>query len=155
MHQQNLFKETGMEKNITHPPAILVDMDGTLCHRDGFTDRDPHDWSRASEDGLDLVVSDIVQRFSADHTIIIFTARPAASELICRNWLKRHKVPFDHIFTRKDNDFREDSIVKWEMFQDHVEDHWSVQFVMDDRQRVVDMWRSKGLKCLQVAPGDF
>ncbi len=41
------------------------------------------------------------------------------------------------------------------MFQDHVEDHWSVQFVMDDRQRVVDMWRSKGLKCLQVAPGDF
>ena len=134
MHQQNLFKETGMEKIITHPPAILVDMDGTLCHRDGFTDRDPHDWSRASEDGLDLVVSDIIQRFSADHTIIIFTARPASSELICRNWLKRHKVPFDHIFTRKDKDFREDSIVKWEMFQDHVEDHWSVQFIMDDRQ---------------------
>ena len=28
-------------------PAILVDMDGTLCIREGFSDRDPYDWSKA------------------------------------------------------------------------------------------------------------
>jgi len=27
--------------------------------------------------------------------------------------------------------------------------------VFDDRQKVVDMWRSKGVACFQVAPGDF
>ena len=27
--------------------------------------------------------------------------------------------------------------------------------VFDDRQKVVDMWRSHGLTCMQVAPGDF
>ena len=27
--------------------------------------------------------------------------------------------------------------------------------VFDDRQRVVDMWRSEGIPCFQVAPGDF
>jgi len=158
MDQQELFKRFDMgstEIQGVHPPAILVDMDGTLCHREGFTDRDPYDWSRASEDGLDPIVGDIVHRFSADHTVIIFTARPASAELICRSWLKRHRVPFDHIFTRADKDNREDSIVKWEMYEEFVQPFWSVQFILDDRQRVVDMWREKGLKCLQVAPGDF
>lgn len=153
MTQTELFKHT--DGAVPTQSAILVDMDGTLCHREGFTDRGPHDWDRSGEDGLDHTVADIVQRFSADHTIIIFTARPAASELICRRWLKENGVPFDHIFTRKDGDFREDSIVKWEMFQENVEGFWQVQFVLDDRQRVVDMWRAKGLKCLQVASGDF
>ena len=27
--------------------------------------------------------------------------------------------------------------------------------VFDDRQKVVDMWRSIGVTCLQVAAGDF
>ena len=27
--------------------------------------------------------------------------------------------------------------------------------VFDDRQQVVDMWRSNGLTCFQVADGDF
>ncbi|WGN90708.1 PseT-like polynucleotide kinase phosphatase [Burkholderia phage vB_BglM_WTB] len=27
--------------------------------------------------------------------------------------------------------------------------------VFDDRQKVVDMWRSEGVPCFQVAPGDF
>jgi hypothetical protein len=26
---------------------------------------------------------------------------------------------------------------------------------VDDRQKVVDMWRAEGLTCFQVAPGDF
>ena len=61
-------------------PAILVDMDGTLSIREGFSDRDPYDWSKAGEDGVCPVVSDIVHRFSADHTIIILTARPRSAE---------------------------------------------------------------------------
>ena len=30
-----------------------------------------------------------------------------------------------------------------------------VLMCVDDRQKVVDMWRSEGLTCFQVAPGDF
>ena len=71
MTQAELFKAEA--HSMPSQSAILVDMDGTLCHREGFTDRDPYDWKRAGEDGLDLVVADIVRRFSADHTIIIFT----------------------------------------------------------------------------------
>jgi hypothetical protein len=31
----------------------------------------------------------------------------------------------------------------------------NVAMVFDDRQQVVDMWRSNGLTCFQVADGDF
>jgi len=27
--------------------------------------------------------------------------------------------------------------------------------VFDDRNSVVDMWRENGVRCMQVAPGDF
>ena len=27
--------------------------------------------------------------------------------------------------------------------------------VFEDRKRVADMWRSKGIRCCQVAPGDY
>jgi hypothetical protein len=30
-----------------------------------------------------------------------------------------------------------------------------VFMTVDDRQKVVDMWRDLGLTCFQVAPGDF
>ena len=32
---------------------------------------------------------------------------------------------------------------------------YSASIVLDDRKQVVDMWRSLGLTCLQVADGDF
>jgi hypothetical protein len=36
-----------------------------------------------------------------------------------------------------------------------VRDNFDVQFVLDDRDQVVEMWRAMGLTCLQVAPGNF
>jgi len=30
-----------------------------------------------------------------------------------------------------------------------------VKFVVEDRKRVVEMWRREGYTCLQVAPGNF
>ena len=32
---------------------------------------------------------------------------------------------------------------------------WNPELVFDDRTSVVDMWREKGLRAVQVAPGDF
>jgi hypothetical protein len=52
-----------------------------------------------------------------------------------------HKLP----------DFR----VKYDLFSEYIRDKYSVKFVLDDRQQVVDMWRRLGLKCLQVQAGDF
>ena len=57
---------------------------------------------------------------------------------------------------RLTGDFRKDSIVKREIYETHVQDNYFIEFVIDDRQQVVDMWRNEcKLPCLQVAPGNF
>jgi hypothetical protein len=50
--------------------------------------------------------------------------------------------------------FKPDEILKKQMLDDHV-DIDDVFCVVDDRQKVVDMWREIGLTCFQVAPGNF
>ena len=47
-----------------------------------------------------------------------------------------------------------DEILKKAMLDTFV-DIDDVFMTVDDRQKVVDMWRENGLTCFQVAPGDF
>ena len=56
---------------------------------------------------------------------------------------------------RAEGDNRKDAIVKMELFNKYIRHHYNVRRVYDDRQQVVDMWRSLGLTVLQVAPGQF
>ena len=56
---------------------------------------------------------------------------------------------------RPENDNRQDSIVKREIFEQYIKGVYDIEFVLDDRNQVVEMWRSLGLKCLQVQEGDF
>ena len=58
-------------------------------------------------------------------------------------------------FMRTTGDRRDDAIVKLELFDQHVREHYDVRYVLDDRNRVVHAWRSIGLTVLQVADGDF
>ena len=60
-----------------------------------------------------------------------------------------------HLFMRASGDTRKDEIVKLELFDAHVRGKYDVRLVLDDRDRVVRMWRSIGLTCLQVADGEF
>jgi len=48
-----------------------------------------------------------------------------------------------------------DAIIKKRLFDENIRDDYDVRFVLDDRNRVVDMWREIGLTCLQVDYGDF
>ena len=45
--------------------------------------------------------------------------------------------------------------MKEEIYQQHIAGQYNVKFVLDDRQQVVDMWRSLGLTVFQVDEGDF
>jgi hypothetical protein len=55
---------------------------------------------------------------------------------------------------REDKDNRSDAIIKQEIFENNFNKE-DILCVIDDRQRVVDMWRSLGLVCLQVDHGNF
>jgi hypothetical protein len=59
------------------------------------------------------------------------------------------------LMMRKTGDKRKYSIVKKEIFNEHIKGKYCVDFVLDDRNQVVEMWRKLGLVCLQVAEGNF
>ena len=55
----------------------------------------------------------------------------------------------------KTMNFVPDEVLKKQMLDDAPFDIDDVYLVVDDRQKVVDMWRNLGLTVFQVAPGNF
>jgi predicted kinase/cellobiose-specific phosphotransferase system component IIB len=142
------------------PHCLIVDIDGTLAHMDG---RSPYDYSRVHEDIVDERVREVVWRYAQrdimeeipNTYIIIVSGRTDDCKSETTKWLKDNQIPFDELHMRKSGDMRNDSIVKYEIYEEHIKPRFNVRFVLDDRDRVVKMWRQNGLKVLQVAEGDF
>jgi len=142
-----------LEQDETKPKAIIVDLDGTLAHMSG---RSPFEWHRVGEDSCDETVAEIVRLHNdVGYKILIVSGRDSVCKDISEKWLDDNNIPNDFIFMRPEGDSRKDSIIKLELFNNYIRGNWNVKFVLDDRRQVVDVWRDLGLKCLQVAEGDF
>lgn len=140
--------------------AIIVDLDGTLYntdHRQHLVDAKK--WKEFYEAMADDTVNEwcanLIHGFRIDYTVILVTGRPAEYDGITRNCLMDDAVYFDKLLMRPTGDYRQDAVVKAEIYKDRIEPYYDVLFCVDDRQQVVDMWRSLGLVCLQCAKGDF
>jgi predicted kinase len=135
------------------PRAIIVDIDGTLAHKG---DRNPFDYKNVDKDAVDEVVMEIVNQFyGLNYHVIIVSGREDSCRDLTTKWLKDNMINYHYLHMRKSKDMRKDAIVKKEIYENLIKDHYSVLFVLDDRNQVVEMWREIGLKCLQVAEGDF
>jgi len=134
------------------PTAVICDIDGTLAH---MNDRSPYDTTKYSEDSKDTTVAFIFERVSKNATKIICSGRSEEHRAVTEQWLKDNHINFDHFYMRATGDKRNDAVVKQEIYDTHIKSNYEVMCVLDDRDRVVKMWRDNGLKCLQVAYGDF
>jgi predicted kinase len=136
------------------PPAVLVDIDGTVALMNG---RGPYDWSRVGEDlPNQAVVTAVRAMHSAGHSIVFCSGRDEECRDETQAWLELFVgVPYEGLFMRPAGDSRKDAIVKREIFDAEIRDRWRIVGVFDDRQQVVRMWRALGLTVFQVAEGDF
>ena len=133
--------------------AVIVDIDGTVATR---TNRDPYDYSKVLDDAPKPDVIEVVNcLWKAGHKIIFVSARDDSCYDDTFEWLRLHCPPFMKLFMRKTGDTRNDGVVKREIYEELIKPNFDVVCVLDDRQRVVDMWRSIGLTCLQVDYGNF
>lgn len=135
-----------------NPIAVICDIDGTLAHR---VDRSPYDYAKVSEDVKDEFVHFAFAKLAENATRIIMSGREEWCRKDTESWLKDNGITYHHLYMRATGDQRSDTIVKLEMYERHVKGRYNVRCVLDDRNRVVEMWRDNGLKCLQVAEGDF
>jgi len=109
-----------------------------------------------SKDGLNIWCSTIVeQMFHGNIDVLLLTARPEGFRSQTVEWLRRYQVPFSGLFMRLASDHREDTLIKAEIYEHQIMKEYNVLFALEDRKRVAEMWRDKGLVCLQCAEGDY
>jgi predicted secreted acid phosphatase len=140
---------------------VIFDIDGTLADitdRQRHVMRKPKNW-KAFFAGMaeDKAVASMVRLcnilYASGVRIILCSGRNESHRKETETWMKREGVNYHEIRLRADGDMRSDTIAKREMLRGI--DKSKVLFVVEDRSRVVEMWRSEGLVCLQCAPGDF
>lgn len=138
------------------PAAIIVDIDGTLAH---MTGRSPYDPTLYHMDTFDHTVDGVVRLWRAHHhggKVIVMSGRNADFRTETEQWLISNDFDHDHLFMRPSLEpNRKDFLVKNDLFEKYIEGRYNVEFTLDDRNSVVDMWRAKGIKCFQVAEGNF
>ncbi|WP_118949668.1 phosphatase domain-containing protein [Taibaiella helva] len=136
------------------PKALICDLDGTLALLNG---RDPYNAASCEDDLLNLPVANLlVQYRQLGYRILLVSGREAVYKVPTMRFLERHGIPFDELLMRRENDSRKDALIKKELFNRSIAGRYFVEFVLDDRNQVVDMWREElNLPCFQVFYGDF
>ena len=156
MYNKYLKKEpTYIPLNENLPNCYIFDIDGTLAK---MGDRKFYEWKKVGLDTPnDPVISlyNNLRKSSATATFIILSGRDEECRPETEEWLRKNVGFYDVLLMRPKGDMRKDFIVKNEIYDAHIKDKYNVLAIFDDRNQVVELWRSLGLPCLQVADGDF
>lgn len=70
-------------------------------------------------------------------------------------WLAAHDVPCNNLIMRKHGDYTKDDVLKKSWLTSGRIPKERILFCLDDRDRVVKMWRDEGLSAFQVNYGNF
>ena len=165
--------------------TIIFDLDGTLAIIDKRKEHATQsngkiNWNEffnpahiAFDEPNEPVIKLAQMLHDNNYEILIFSGRNDRMYERTVEWLEWNDVPFDLLVMRPDKfqgrtwpvaeynpatpDMRymPDEKLKKAMLDEFVEDLDDVFLVVDDRDKVVKMWRDLGLNTFQVAPGDF
>lgn len=133
------------------PTCVISDLDGTLARMNG---RSPYQYEKVLTDLPNHDIMGVLNCYLNDTTIIL-SGRPDSCKDDTVKWLLENEIEYDFLFMRKTGDLREDSIIKKEIYEREIKGKYNVRFILDDRDRVVQMWNEQGLRVLQVNPGTF
>lgn len=158
-HEDKVIKQ-----NEKLPEAIIVDIDGTCAH---MWNRGSFEWDKVGEDFHDIEIFHIIKdNWLRGRRIIFLSGRDSCCYTKTRCWLTNHLCKYiDNnilseyasknngsydLYMRKEGDMRKDSIVKEELFNEHIRDKYNVKLVLDDRPQImIDLWHKLNLKVLQ------
>lgn len=139
-------------KNINKPDCVIIDIDGTLANIGG---RNPYDRDFINDKPVEQVVlfnRMIVSEFHGknDNRIFLFSGRSRKYLNETIRWLNKHEIYYDNLVMRPENDNRSDDTLKREFYENYIKGYYNVLFIVDDRPKVVRMWRSLGLFVFDV-----
>jgi predicted kinase len=148
------LKNGGWVARLPNAKWVLVDVDGTVADHLGV--RSPFDESKVLEDRVWEPVAEMLRTLYPTHNVCVVSGRHDHCGDDTCDWFEMHGVPFDHMLMRYSGDNRSDVVVKQEILDElaAVVGKENIEFVIDDRPRVVEMWKSNGLTVRQVFAGE-
>ena len=145
---------------------VIFDLDGTLAIiderlKESSMKNGKINWKRFFSDELikkDLPNPPVIKTANLFHQngfkIYILSGRSEKTKEATIQWLKKYDVPYDLLKMRAKNDTRPDEVIKKE-FVVELSILENIFLILDDREKVVKMWRSLKLPCFQVNEGLF
>lgn len=137
--------------------SIIVDIDGTIAdcsHRLKYLEENPKNWdgffSYMHKDKPIQPIIRLIEKLQNHNFSLIFcTGRPERYRALTKEWLCDQDLDPRYLYMRNDTDFRPNHIIKSELLNLIYDDGFLPLLVIDDQQSVVEMWRTRGLICLQ------
>ena len=146
--------------------TVIFDLDGTLALVDkrreiakkpnGKIDFDIfYDPQYIELDEPNSFVIELAKMYKRNgYEIVIVSGRSDRTKEATERWLEKYGILYDRMIMRKRKNFTPDNELKERWLEKYL-DRDDIRVVVDDRQRVVDMWRRNGLDVFQVANGNF
>jgi len=148
-------------------PLYIFDLDGTIAlidHRRHLVEGETKEWRAffaacVDDEPNHPVIDTLMHLLDSGADVWIWSGRSSEVMNQTKDWLADHLGSFGHgvpLMMRLEGDFTPDEVLKadWLDGLDSY-DRRRLVAVFDDRDKVVSMWRSKGIPCFQVAPGGF
>lgn len=147
-------KNEAKQQDTSLPKAIICDLDGTLALIHG---RSPYDASTCDQDFPNVPVVSMVKNYhSLGYHILLVSGREDVYKPQTIKWLAENEIHYTLLLMRQSGDYRKDSIIKKQIYSEHIDGKYYIEVVLDDRNQVVDLWRNDlQLPCFQVNYGDF
>lgn len=147
----SIIKSTKQIKAMDKPLCIIYDLDGTTAlnpgHRSYYDDT-----SAVLLDTPNQLLQWVFSSLSICVQIhyVAVSGRKDTCYRETRQWLDKYKFPCNSLYMRKSEDSRQDSIIKKEIYEEHIKDKYDVLCVFDDRPQVLKMWTELGLYTFNV-----
>jgi hypothetical protein len=141
--------------------GFICDIDGTVANHDGI--RGHYEYDKVSLDIPHKYVIDVVRLLAVDLQPVFLSGRPERARKDTHNWIIKHIDPFGDFFDiryqlcmRPDflpdgkPDYRQDYVVKEEIYHNKIAPYVDIQFAIDDRPQVLKLWHRLGIPTLAV-----
>lgn len=133
------------------PHAVIFDIDGTLAL---MKNRGPFDWGKVDRDDLNQIVKEHVDfHKSLGRKILVVSGRDGSCRKMTEDWMNFYGIQYDEFFMRPQDDYRKDTVIKKEIYENEIKDKYNVLCVYDDRLQVLDMWNEQGVFAFNVNQG--
>jgi len=153
-------------RNIVEKNIVICDIDGCISkigERLKYIKQSPKDWtsfysSCFDDEPIQEIMDLVVCLENSGYNIIFCTGRRESSRFVTTRWLREYfpeTFEYEALLMRPNDDFRQDAEVKIEQCNNYGIDFDAIKFVLEDRDSMVKAWRELGIKCLQVAEGNF